>query len=79
MNKLIEIEEQEQLKSESERLKKLTESIIQTHKKKYEQEIVRTDINNILEEHRQYIEAIEADNYTKSILNDFQTWRLLNR
>lgn len=79
MNKLIEIEEQEQLKSESERLKKLTESIIQAHKKKYEKEIVRTDINNILEEHRKYIEAIGADNYTKAILNDFQTWRLLNR
>lgn len=76
MVNLQEIEEREQLIKESERLKKMTNLVIDTHKKKYKKEIIEEQCKAIRDEFEQYIKDEDVDFYSRQAVQEFVLYQI---
>ncbi len=76
MVNLQEIEEREQLIIESERLKEITNLVINTHKKKYKKEIIEEQCKAIRDEFEQYIKDEDVDFYSRQAVQEFVLYQI---
>lgn len=76
MVNLQEIEEREQLIKESERLKKMTNLVIDTHKKKYKKEIIEEQCKAVRDEFEQYIKDEDVDFYSRQAVQEFVLYQI---
>lgn len=76
MVNLQEIEEREQLIKESERLKEMTNLVIDTHKKKFKKEIIKEQCKMIRDEFEEYIRDNDIDFYERQAVQQFVMYQI---
>lgn len=76
MVNLQEIEEREQLIKESERLKEMTNLVIDTHKKKFKKDIIEDQCKAIRDEFEQYIRDEDVDFYSRQAVQEYVLYQI---